>query len=29
MHAPLASLAAHWHACQGDMPPPLVVRMLR
>ena len=24
-HAPLASLAAHWHACKGDIPPPLVV----
>lgn len=23
-HAPLASLAAHWHACRGDIPPPLV-----
>ncbi|UZJ56221.1 hypothetical protein CBS101457_005541 [Exobasidium rhododendri] len=23
-HAPLASLAAHWHACRGEIPPPLV-----
>lgn len=26
-HAPLASLAVHWHACKGDIPPPLVVSL--
>lgn len=24
-HAPLTSLAVHWHACKGNVPPPLVV----
>ncbi|PWN41253.1 hypothetical protein IE81DRAFT_182265 [Ceraceosorus guamensis] len=24
MHAPLATLAVHWHGCRGELPPPLV-----